>query len=1205
MIKVAQYTNFDKLVQEDHAYKAKPQQRLLFPEKPEYSYSDAYKEEDVEEPEKEPEEVNLKYPEIEPGHIRTNVPFVPFPGTEKDEGPPTSEEAHDTETANRQSNDKARNDIFAKYNQLRKAAAIFYAHYQEANQLASSDDYQLDLSGTYADLFANYGKLVTHKLTQEIGRLFGHRGARRQHYSSIQRYLDNGINIFNITSENYEEKRHELIWLTNYMNDVSKNYEHRVKLLKKLGPNIQAEADKLLQKPEALKFFAWMDEYFPNYKQDIVNSTISTLSSHSYSRSSSRIIIFSDLVNFKTYKSIYEKAQHTATYTLQDAIQYNVMRDVKTAIHGELYKKISHIFISLAQYMSDGGFVAVPRPTLSRDLNVFAIPNGLVEAQPPTNSSSAEEQCNQIISFLRKSLNIDIRSIFTFAVSASKKNLLAFYASGPTFVGEDEKRIIEYKSNVASRMAVDIDLIYSKFIKNLRELIHHFLEKKIDDTWVSRWGFKSAVEELVTKVVGTDYRIDTEKYSKFLKMNARDFEQIAIQFIFKYIMKSIVGLNESEFNYQHGSQDLVVKQPGFGGIGKVVTESSGKFSIEAFVNFASQHIPFVSKEILLALIKAMFRELDYKSLNQVALLSQKDLKNTIQAIVYILQKDNKLNHDNLYKIFKKINTYTAIYRELRSNFPNVFNDEELLKTIAGSVRNHQTIDQDLTNLVVFAKFVHNEAGSLSDKIIIKIIRNKNFINFNKSGIVKKLFKSYTSIQNEGGAKGIYSKYGKIIATLRQRKYISETFRENIFLITKFFESNDDISPASPVFGKLFEVASQIESDLSILEMGDALKDLLKGYKIKSPKLFDLDYSLRNDLRFRVLKDKDPRILRIGIETDCCQRLGGFGEIAARDSFMNPLSSVVILEWKDPSDNEWKLLTQSYFHYVPEDNGYILDNIEHNKNNVPLFKATNTDLSLEEVYATYAVEIKNKFDVAYFLAGKGYSKISAYQFQTDRRKEDPRFLDDRALTKYKRDHYSDYDEENSMDLLNPTFNIDAAKNKVLVEEVKKAHLQMRRFIKSILNANKFIKVSQITDPKPATQPDAPIQDIKTLSGVKTNIFGPQSWLFINQYMNELNSGLFELGQGQKLGNQTINFQTVVKNPTGITRFTGGLKALFKLSIKLWGIVTTDKPEPYTVDDSKNIIAELINDMNSSDFPEPEAQDIKPQLINILNKWSAIL
>ncbi len=1184
MVKTAQHTKFDELVQpKERQHWNNPKQRLLFPEKKPGHYNEVV-EEDIEDPEldKPREYLDPHYPELGQEHIKTNIttdvnkpeyrgyhydpkpkPSITPIDTEsviteqKDNGLFDPENAIDTTEAKERLNKAVKLKILSRYKKLRKTAITFYMYYQEANAMVESNDFHLDLNGTYAEIFSNYGKLVTQRLTQEIGRLFG---GNLQRHHGIKYLYDRGINIFNITDANYHEKARELDLLTKYMEDVIKDYEKRKKLLKYIGPKIQEESDRALQMPEWIKFFSWMDEYFPNYKSDLVKMTFNNLDNHA-SRNSKNISL-GDLVKFKTFKSIYEKAQTTTTTTFRSQIEYSITRDLEEAVQEELYNRIVRIFISLANYLG----------SIDKTL-------------------TSEEQCNQVILFLRKNLNLDVRSIFTFSTNASKKAIESYYLDAAVPEGIDPE---VHKNNIQNAIQENSGALYMYFINRLDYFIKNFLEKNRDDNWIAKWGLKGVVSELVNKIVGYHNRINIELHSKLLKANSKDFEQISAQFIYNFILKSISGI-DSEYN--HHRETLKTKSPAFGGIGKVITESDGKFSIEAFTNYAHQAIPSASKELLFAAVKAMFRELDYKSLNYISALSNAPSFSVMaEMIVKILQKNNKLNSDNFYKLFKNIPAYANIYNELSNNFPGSFISDDILPIITDSVRSYQTVDQDLANLVIFAKFIHNEAGSLSDDIIKKIIQNKNFINFNKIGIVKKLFKSYTQIKNNGGIKGIYEKYGKLITALKQKKYVSTTFKENLFLITKFFESNEEINPASPLFAKLFEVASQIETDLGILEMGDALKDLLKGYKPKSPKLFDLNYALRDDLRFRVLGDKDPRILRIGVETSCCQRLQGVGASAAKDSFINPLSSVLILEWKDKSDNEWKLLTQSYFHYVPQDNGYILDNVEHNAKNVQSFKDNNPDMSIEDIYAVYAAEIKNKLDVPYFLSGKGYSKIRTDQFNTERKDDDPRFFDDRALKSKNDDHYSDYDEHNSMNLLSPNFNIESAKNKVFAPAIKKSHLQMRRFIRSILNPRKLNKFSQAPT-TPTAQPAPSNQDIRDLQGVNTQSFGPQSWEFLNKFMNVLNENLYKLG--------SVNFQTVIKTPTMETKFTGGLKSLFEISTKLWGIVSARRAQPYTVNDSLNIINSLTNQVNTSDFPEPAAQNIKPQLINILNGWTSIL
>jgi hypothetical protein len=183
------------------------------------------------------------------------------------------------------------------------------------------------------------------------------------------------------------------------------------------------------------------------------------------------------------------------------------------------------------------------------------------------------------------------------------------------------------------------------------------------------------------------------------------------------------------------------------------------------------------------------------------------------------------------------------------------------------------------------------------------------------------------------------------------------------------------------------------------------------------------------LKFRVLKDKDPRALRVGIETNCCQRIGGVGEVAARDSFVNKLAGVLLLEWN--SQGDWELLTQSYFHYVPEKNSFILDNIEKSSENVE-----KSEVDLGAAYAFLAKAVKEKFNVDYFIAGKGYSKINTDLFKTYKLKgRDPRFFDNKSLTSDNRSHYTDFQPNNSMDLLSPKFDLSKRVDKLIGQDNK--------------------------------------------------------------------------------------------------------------------------------------------------------------------------
>lgn len=111
-----------------------------------------------------------------------------------------------------------------------------------------------------------------------------------------------------------------------------------------------------------------------------------------------------------------------------------------------------------------------------------------------------------------------------------------------------------------------------------------------------------------------------------------------------------------------------------------------------------------------------------------------------------------------------------------------------------------------------------------------------------------------------------------------------------------------------------------------------------------------------------------------------------------------------------------LLSQSYFHYVPSENGLILDNVESNSNN--LKKLGITESMLSKIYADFAAALKTKIpELNYVKCGMDYNKIDNNLFQKSKMKEDPRNFE-------VEDPYSDFDEDMHLDLLKP---VDQIKN----------------------------------------------------------------------------------------------------------------------------------------------------------------------------------
>lgn len=1142
--KQAQHTKFDEKVQKEPYQYRRHEQALLFPE------HDYQKFEHI--PSKNLEHLDLEFPKLDPEHISTKKLTYEQEQRIRDEIEENlrykNERAYSYYAPTVESDirklkeylehnkvpDVIKGRILAKYDELRSKSIEFYAKYKEANALAEKP-ISTDLSqvATYTELFKGFSLLVVEELTKQIGRLFGS-------FTSefLSKTLKNGLNIFTITAYNFNQKIYDMNNIIHSMHNVILDFDHRKKLLKQLESKIQKQVEDFLSIEENQQFLLWMDEYFPHYKDDFIKHALQFLRRDGGGNYDKHNVTFYDLVRFRTFKSIYEKASRTSTEGFKEVIQTDLVGSIKQELQSQVKERFKKNIQTLLAFL---------RSFNDSENDIFS-----------RFFDDSESFISKLIDFCRKKLNIDLRSIITFASNVIKKRI--------------EENIIEQKRE-------QLQEINYKFISNLQENIFS-LGKDVAD-----WRVRTIIDNYLETKLGYIDKLPIKELEKIIKLSTKDMDNLARMITYDIIIDCFPGFEE-EKHYNPDSNEY------FSGIRKLIKKTDGKFSIESVTNFAHTQVPFVPKDILFTTIRSLFRELDNKSINSIFYLSDKNDKSTLQFILKILNREKKLDHNNFLKFFRNLSHYSKLFSTINSYNPKGMNEQDTVEMMVNAVRSIQTLDKDIENLNTFIKFVHDEAGNLPAETVKKMVMNKNFTNFTKTAFVRKLFKAYAQIKNAGGTNNIYKQHGKLITDLKRRKFLGNNFKENLLNIENFFEKNEDISPANPIFNQILQSASNIETDLSVLQMGDALKDLLKDYKQKNKNLFKLDLALNENLRFRVLKDKDPFILRVGIASDCCQRLGGVGETAARDSFINPLASVLILEWKDPNDQEWRLLAQSYFHFVPKENGYILDNVEQNEQNVNKFEEL-TNLNLEDIYALYASEIKNKLNVNYLLAGKSHSKISESKFKTDKRLEDPRYFDDRALTNRHGHHYSDFDERNSIDLLSPNFDIGVVQQKIYNKSVKESNTKVRNFIKAILNPGKLIKLAQDIN-----------QDVRRLQGVNPNLFGQQSWEFINQLINEINASLYSTSRGRELNNQTLNFQTVIRNKSTTTKFTGSIKNLFELSISIWEIISATR-QPYSIEETISIIDSWIGDINSFSFPEEDTQNIKPTLVSILTSWKNLL
>jgi hypothetical protein len=239
----------------------------------------------------------------------------------------------------------------------------------------------------------------------------------------------------------------------------------------------------------------------------------------------------------------------------------------------------------------------------------------------------------------------------------------------------------------------------------------------------------------------------------------------------------------------------------------------------------------------------------------------------------------------------------------------------------------------------------------------------------------------------------------------------DNFVKNTEIFDTIVEKFNNKQPLNLKRGTVeYNAIKQLHVDYAIVEDFNTIEEYTESAKPKNEKLYNFSLKLPNNLEFVVLKYLDPYAFRMGAMTDCCQRIGGAGEEAAIDSYINPLAGVLVLNYND------NLLAQSYFHYVPEENGLILDNVEVNDRNLKHLKIGTMELSA--IYAMYAKLVKEKIpDLKYVKCGMGYNKLGNDLFEQVEMKEDPRHFE-------VDDAYSDFDEDKHLDLLKPNDSIKA-------------------------------------------------------------------------------------------------------------------------------------------------------------------------------------
>lgn len=274
------------------------------------------------------------------------------------------------------------------------------------------------------------------------------------------------------------------------------------------------------------------------------------------------------------------------------------------------------------------------------------------------------------------------------------------------------------------------------------------------------------------------------------------------------------------------------------------------------------------------------------------------------------------------------------------------------------------------------------------------------------------------------------KYEYLVDILnRFNKFDANALKDSSMQTSKEFDDFVGSVLSKPNFLRFFQSATQIISNYHIVREYIELTDP------KDESVFSANM-VTDDYRFRVLGDLDPYHFQVGGDTDCCQIIGGAGEQAAIDSFINPTAGVVVLE--SNQGGTWRLVSQSYFHvFNLEDGkkGLILDNIEAGSLGENVMK---------NVPSAYAV-------LAKYLEGKGFSLvgcgkaytliISDSHFASTSLPNDPRSFKTES-------RYTDFSPKSFYNLLKPKFTFNMPKiNAIEKFDLSKESSQIISIVKS--------------------------------------------------------------------------------------------------------------------------------------------------------------
>lgn len=531
------------------------------------------------------------------------------------------------------------------------------------------------------------------------------------------------------------------------------------------------------------------------------------------------------------------------------------------------------------------------------------------------------------------------------------------------------------------------------------------------ESWVEMSDFPSYIKEYQK-----DNKLNDEELIKKFKLVVKNqeflnkkFNELLEEAPIK--LKYALGINDKITAEKNISKLFSSRLSIFGGVGP--NAISNKFQ-EISKNEMFQHLPLqelakLSNENTINSIKNKEFVQDQTSILYNHFSAEQNKGTTLAVALAIISKILNIKEPSqLLKISENI-----AEKLKRANISR----EDVEYIFPALITNIDALSSQLESAIDLAKFAHNEGSDLSKETILSIAKNPNFKDWIKEvDAIKHFYSAYIKIKRLGSPRKYIDQERIAVDSLLKTKSIKRGIQRRLELIVQTFESNVRINPSIEGFDSIKSLIIQTKFDLDAIEKYAAFKEyntkISEEKLFKDPQLAKLNWNMPGKkFRFRVLDTFDPYHFRVGVDTNCCQKLGGVGEDAAIDSYINPIAGVVLLELN--VDGIYKTAAQSYFHYVPTDNGIILDNVEVSELSSSIKKITEYDL--DEIYAIWANVKKNELDYKYFLCGSGYNKLSNEKFKTKSMRSDPR--------SFKHDEkYTDWKSSSSVDLLEPKFNL---------------------------------------------------------------------------------------------------------------------------------------------------------------------------------------